>query len=78
MKKQTPSSKTARRKKQVFPRGWNEKRVRKVIEYYDQQTEDEALAEYEAGIEIKGLSVMFVPSELVPVVRRLIDRRRGA
>jgi hypothetical protein len=50
MKKQTPASKTARRQRQIFPRGWNEKRVRKVIEYYERQSEDEELAEYEAGM----------------------------
>jgi hypothetical protein len=78
MKKQIPTSKTARRKKQVFPWGWNEKRVRKVIDYYENQTEEEELAEYEAGMELKGLSVVFVPTDLLPEVRRLIGRRRGA
>lgn len=78
MKKRAAASKTARRRKQVFPRGWNEKRVQDLIDYYDKQTEDEAVAEYEAGMEVEGLTVMLVPSELVPEVRRLIGRRRGA
>jgi hypothetical protein len=78
MKKQAPASKTARRKKQVFPRGWNEKRVREVIAYYDSQTEDEELAEYEAAMKVDGFAVMLVPTELVPEVRRLIGRKRGA
>jgi hypothetical protein len=78
MKKQTPASKRASRKKQVFPRGWNEKRVQQVIAYYDNQTEDEELAEYEAGMKLDGLSVMLVPTKLVPEVRRLIGRKRGA
>jgi hypothetical protein len=78
MKKQTPTSKRASRKKQVFPRGWNEKRVQQVIAYYENQTEDEELAEYEAGMKLDGLSVMLVPTKLVPEVRRLIGRKRGA
>ena len=78
MKKKTPASKPARRKKQIYPRGWNEKRVREVIAYYDKQTEEEELAEYEAGMQLEGLRVMLVPAELVPEVNRLIRQRRGA
>jgi hypothetical protein len=78
MKKQAARSKTTKRAKQVFPGGWNEKRVREVIDYYDRQTEEEELAEYEAAMKIDGLSVMLVPTKLVPEIRRLIGRRRGA
>ena len=76
MKKQT-DPKSKRTKKQVFPRGWDEKRVKEVIAYYDNQTEDEELAEYEAAMKIEGESVMLVPTELVPDIRRLIARRQG-
>jgi len=31
-----------------FPPGWDERRVRKVIEHYDNQTDEEAAAELEA------------------------------
>ena len=41
-------------------------------------TEDEELAEYEAAMKVEGLTVMLVPSELVPEIRQLIGRRRGA
>ena len=78
MKKRAAASKPPRRKKQVFPRGWNKKKVREVIDYYDSQTEDEELAEYEAAMKVEGLTVMLVPSELVPEIRQLIGRRRGA
>jgi len=69
-------AKSPRRIGQVFPPGWNEKRVQKVIDYYDKQTEEDELAEYQAGMKLKGLSIMFVPTHLVPEVRRLIGRRR--
>ncbi len=79
MKKKPSGSKKAKRpKKQAFPRGWNEKRVRDVIAHYDGQTEDEELAEYEGARTIDGQSMMLVPTELVPDIRRLIARRRGA
>jgi hypothetical protein len=78
MNKQGADSKTVRRKKQVLPRGWTEKRVREVTAYYDTQTEDEGAAEYEAAMKIEGLTVMLVPTNLVPEIRRLIGRRRGA
>jgi hypothetical protein len=78
MKKKTPAAKAARPKKQTFPRGWNDKHVREVIVYYDKQTEEEELAEYEAGMQLEGLRVMLVPAGLVPEVNRLIRQRRGA
>jgi hypothetical protein len=36
---------------QEYPVGWDEERVRKVIAHYEQQSEDEAVAEDEAGME---------------------------
>jgi len=36
-------------KRNRFPAGWNEARVRRVLEHYEGQTEDEAVAEDEAA-----------------------------
>jgi hypothetical protein len=33
-----------------FPPGWDEARVRKVLAHYEEQTEDEAVAEDEAAL----------------------------
>ena len=57
-----------------FPPGWDEKRVRKIIAHYEQQTEEEALAEDEAAFENRSGAVMEVPHELVPAVRELIAK----
>jgi hypothetical protein len=46
-----------------------------VIAYYESQTEDEELAEYEAAMKVDGFAVMLVPTELVPEVRCLIGRK---
>jgi hypothetical protein len=34
-----------------LPRGWDDERVRRVLEHYDSQTDDEAVAEDEAAFE---------------------------
>ena len=52
----------------TFPRGWNEARIRKVIEYYDSQTEDEEAAEIEAAL---ASTTREVPKALDPLVREL-------
>jgi hypothetical protein len=78
MKNQKPATKTARRAKQKYPRGWNEKRVRELIAYYDNQTEDEAVTEYETAMALQEMTMMSVPRDLVPEIERLIARRRGS
>ncbi len=61
-------------KRTRFPTGWDEARVRKVIEHYERQTEEEAVAEDEAGYEDPKETVMMIPTELVPAVRELLAR----
>lgn len=64
-------------KQSTFPPGWDEARVRRVLAHYEEQTEEEAVAEDEAAMEDKTQTVMEVPSELVPAVRELIARKRA-
>ncbi len=59
-----------------FPSGWDEERVRRVLAHYEEQTEDEALVEDEAGI-APSETVMNVPHDLVPKVRELIAKRNS-
>jgi hypothetical protein len=61
-----------------FPPGWDEKRVREVLEHYERQTEDEQFAEIEAAHETEGTTLMSVPTELVPEVRALLARTKSA
>jgi hypothetical protein len=63
-------------KQSKFPPGWNEQRVRRVLEHYEQQTDEEALAEDEAAFEDSTQTVMEVPRELVPSIRELIAKHR--
>lgn len=55
----------------TFPKGWDEARVRELLAYYEAQTEEEAVAEDETGVE-PSETVMSVPYELVSQVRKLI------
>jgi len=63
-------------KQNKYPSGWNERKVRKVLQHYESQTEDEAIAEDEAAFELKDQTVMVVPKKLVPEITKLIAKRR--
>ena len=58
-----------------YPPGWDEKRVRKVLDHYERQTDNEAVAEDEAAFESITDTAMQVPVDLVPEVRELIAKR---
>jgi len=60
-----------------YPVGWDEERVRRVLEHYETQLEEEAVAEDEAAYEATTHTAMEVPVELVPAVRELIAKRRA-
>jgi hypothetical protein len=67
-----------KKKKQKYPVGWDEERVRKLAEHYDNQTEDEQVAEHEAAMQAEDQTVMVVPTELVPEIIKLINKKRPA
>jgi hypothetical protein len=55
-----------------YPTGWNEERVRHLLQHYETQTEDEAVAEDEAAFRRRDQTVMVVPKTLVPRITRMI------
>lgn len=61
-----------------FPPGWDQQRVNRVLEHYERQTDDEAVAEDEAAWEDTTHTHMDVPVELVPAVRELIAKKHRA
>jgi hypothetical protein len=65
-------------KQSRFPKGWDEGRVKRVIEHYESQSEAEAIAEDEAALAVEDQTLMEVPNDLVPVVRELIAKQRKA
>jgi hypothetical protein len=62
-------------KQSKFPTGWDEKRVKRILEHYETQSEDEAVAEDEAAYEDTNQTFMEIPNELIPVVRELIAKK---
>ena len=61
-----------------YPPGWDEDRIRRVLDHYEVQTDEEAVAEDEAAFEATTHTAMDVPVELVPAVRDLIAKKRKA
>ena len=64
-------------KKNRFPEGWDEERVRRVLEHYEAQTDEETVAEDEAAYDQTDLTTMRVPVDLVPAVRQLIAEKES-
>ena len=65
-------------KKQRLPKGWTEEKIRKLAEYHDNLTADEQVAEIEAALNDKNQTLMMVPTELVPEIIKLINKKRPA
>lgn len=60
-----------------YPKGWNRKKIETLIEHYESQSDDEAIAEAEAAYRKRQSSLIEVPIKLLPEVRKLIARRAG-
>lgn len=63
-------------KQSQFPPGWDEARVQRVLEHYEAQSDEEAVAEDEASFEATTHTAMGVPVDLVPTVRELIAKHK--
>ncbi len=62
-----------------FPAGWDAERVQRLIDYYEGLSEDEQVAEDEAAMaERDGQTVIAVPVELLPAIRRLLANHKSA
>jgi hypothetical protein len=65
-------------RKSEFPPGWDETRVQELLDYYEQQTDEEAAAEHAAALSRPDHTLMEVPTELVPAVREIIAEHEKA
>jgi hypothetical protein len=61
-----------------FPPGWDEARVSEVYSHYERQSEEEQFTEIEAALEAEGITLMAVPTDLVPEVRALLARAQNS
>ncbi len=63
--------------KNEFPPGWDENRIKKVLDHYENQSEEEAAAEDEAAFD-SDETVMEIPKKLLPAVRRLLAEKNAS
>ncbi len=59
-----------------FPPGRDEERVRRGLARYEEQAEEEAIAEDKATLEDHGQTVAGVPNDLVLAIRELIAKHQ--
>ena len=62
-------------KQSKFPEGWDEHRVKRVLDHYEMLTEEEAVAEDEAAWENPSQTFMEIPNDLISTVRELLAKR---
>jgi hypothetical protein len=75
-KSSKPASKPrAKKDPNKYPKGWDRERVQAVIAHYENQSDDEAIAEDEAAYHNAGFTMMAIPVELVPRVQKMIGKR---
>ena len=65
-------------KQSKYPPGWDKQRVKNVLNHYESQSEEEAVAEDEAAFEALDQTIMEVPNELAPKIRELIAKHKAA
>jgi hypothetical protein len=68
--------KAGKRIKQQFPPGWNERKVRAVIQHYEQLSDEELAREIELAAEVTDEALISVPTELLPAIQRLIHQHQ--
>jgi len=59
-------------KRNELPPGWDERHIRELIDYYENQSDEEAAAEHEAALSSPAGTLMEVPHDLVQLFRQLI------
>lgn len=55
-----------------YPKGWDREKTESIARHYENQSDDDAIAEAEAAYESIETTMMAVPVALVPKVQKLI------
>lgn len=62
-----------------YPTGWDAERVQRLLDHYENMSDDELAAEDDAAAEDRpGQTVVTVPSELLPAIRQLLASYKRA
>jgi hypothetical protein len=64
-------------REEKIPGGWDEEGLRQILAHYDGQTEDEQFAEIEASQGAEGISMMALPTDLLPKLRVILARKQS-
>jgi hypothetical protein len=59
-----------------YPPGWNYQKAKRIARYYDEQNDDEIVAEIEAAYQSPDSVMIQIPRKLLPAVRKLIERQK--
>jgi hypothetical protein len=73
-KKSSAKSALKRRDPNRYPKGLNRRKALELIDYYENQTDEEAIAEDEAAYCSKHSTMMEIPNEFVWLVQKLISK----
>jgi hypothetical protein len=60
-----------------YPKGWDARSIAALADHYENQSEDDAVAEHEAAYRSTLVTMMAIPVELVPKVQKLLAKRAG-
>ena len=64
--------------KKHVPADWDERRIQQVLDHYEAQSDEEAVAEDEAAYERTTHTAVEVPVDLVPEVRELMAKHQAS
>ena len=80
-KKTARAAKATKRKtgrdRNRYPKGWDARSIKALAAHYDNQSDEEAIAEAEAAYRSTTVTMMAIPVELVPKVLKLLAKRVG-
>ncbi|MBI4871513.1 MAG: hypothetical protein HY814_08095 [Candidatus Riflebacteria bacterium] len=65
-------------RKTKLPPGWDENRVRRVLEHYEAQSDEDAANEDELAYSTITETVVRIPVRLLPQIRRLLTCKKAA
>ena len=71
------TKRTTRRDPSPYPKGWDRKRVQSLIDYYENLSDDDAIAEADAAYKDRASAMVQVPLKLVPRVQMLLLKCAG-
>jgi len=80
MKRKSTKERTSRKPRKDsnrYPKGWDAQSIKALAEHYDNQSEEDAVAEDEAAYRSTLVTMMAIPVELVPQVQKLLAKRAG-